>query len=78
MGPLDQEIQFDFVGFVPGAVDTSGTPPSGLFLVTYLGEGDEVERADGTDTLIVTPFLSTDYEILPMGVAVSLTGGSTP
>ena len=68
---LIQPIDFTFNAVVPGA-DSTGAPP-GLFLVFYLGAGDEIERPDGTDTLIVTPFLSSDYEILPVGVELNVT-----
>jgi len=64
---LIQHIDFSFDGHVPAAGDSSATT-GGLFLLCYLGSGDKVERQDGTDTLIVTPFNSTQYEILPIGM----------
>jgi hypothetical protein len=63
---LIQEIDFSFTGVVPPA--GSG----GVFLVCYLGSGVEVERQDGTDTLIVTPFNSIQNELLPIGMAFTV------
>jgi len=54
---------------------------SGLFLVFYIGEGEEIELQDGTDSLVVTPFVSTDYEVLHTGFALDIPppgGGSVP
>ena len=67
---LIQRIDFSFGANIPAAGDT--TAAGGVFLVCYLAQGDEVERADGTDTLIVTPFPSTPYEILPIGMELSV------
>jgi hypothetical protein len=78
---LIQQIDFNFVGWVPTLLDSStGTtgPPAGLFLVSYLGEGEEIELADGSDSLVVTPFISTDYEVLPVGMEVAVSGGPVP
>lgn len=58
---LIQRIDFGFRATVP---DTA----TGLFVVCYLAQGDEVERADGSDTLIVTPFPSIPNELLPVGI----------
>ena len=71
---LIQHIDFAFTGVVPGSVtDSLGTgPTAGLFLVCYLGSGVKVERQDGTDTVIVTPYPSTPYQILPVGLSVTV------
>ena len=71
---LIQHIDFAFAGVVPGSVtDSLGTgPTAGLFLVCYLGSGVKVERQDGTDTVIVTPYPSTPYQILPVGLSVTV------
>ena len=63
---LIQRIDFGFRATVP---DTA----TGLFLVCYLGAGDEVERgaADGSDTLIVTPFPSVPNQLLPVGIELT-------
>ncbi len=64
---LIQRIPFAFDGVVPTAADSA----SGLFLVVYLGSGDEVELADGRDSVVVTPFPSGPYEILPIGLELT-------
>jgi len=64
---LIQRIDFGFNGTVP-----PGT--SGLFLVCYLAQGDKIERGDGTDTLIVTPFPSVPNELLPVGIELAVAG----
>jgi hypothetical protein len=64
---LIQRIDFGFNGTVP-----QGT--TGLFLVCYLAQGDKVERGDGTDTLIVTPFPSVPNELLPVGIELAVAG----
>jgi hypothetical protein len=61
---LIQTFEMDFRGALPA----SGDSLAGLFLLCYLGEGDEVERRDGSDTLIVTPFPSEATQILPVGM----------
>lgn len=68
---LIQPLSFSFTGAVPTVLDSSGGP-SGVFLVVYLGSGEKVERTDGSDTLIVTPFNSTQYELLPSGLELAL------
>jgi hypothetical protein len=71
---LIQHIDFSFTGVVPGTVtDSVGTgPTAGLFLVCYLGSGIKVERQDGTDTVLVTPYPSAPYQILPVGLPVTV------
>ena len=72
---LIQHIDFSFTGVVPGSVtDSVGTgPTAGLFLVCYLGSGVEIELPSGADSVIVTPFPSTPYQILPVGLPVTVT-----
>lgn len=69
---LIQRLDLTFTGLVPASIDTLGSAPGSVFLICYLGEGDEVERADGSDTLIVTPFDSMQYQILPIGMEFGL------
>lgn len=64
---LIQHIDFTFTGDVPAVLDSTGAP-AGLFLVCYLGSGARLRRADGTDSLVVTPFNSAQYELLPIGM----------
>jgi len=71
---LIQHMDFSFTGVVPGTVtDSTGTgPTAGLFLVCYLGSGVKVERPSGADTVIVTPYPSAPYQILPVGLPVTV------
>jgi hypothetical protein len=63
---LMQGIDFAFNGTVP-----AGTGPSGgLFLLCYLGSGQKIELPSGADTVIVTPFPSTTYQVLPIGMGL--------
>lgn len=73
---LIQTMDLTFTGTVPAGVDSSGAAPA-LFLVCYLGEGEEIELANGQDSLVVTPFPNTQYEILPVGLKLAV-GGGTP
>jgi len=72
---LIQHFDFSFTGVVPGTVtDSLGTgPTAGLFLVCYLGSGVKVELPSGADTVIVTPFPNTQYQILPVGLPLTVT-----
>lgn len=72
---LIQRIDFAFTGSIPGSVtDSTGSGPvAGLFLVCYLGSGEEVETASGQDSVIVTPFASNVYQVLPVGLPLSVT-----
>ncbi len=65
---LIQNVNLSFTASVPPAVLTSG----GLFLVLYMGSGEEVELANGDDSLVVTPFVSTDKEILHTGFPITI------
>jgi hypothetical protein len=66
---LVQRIDFSFNGAVPARGDSSAT---GLFLVCYLGQGTEIRLGNGTDSLVVTPFGSTQYEVLPVGMELGV------
>ena len=70
---LIQHMDLSFGATVPAVVDTAtGMGASSLFLIVYLGAGDEMERQDGSDTLIITPFNSQQYELLPVGMEFSV------
>jgi hypothetical protein len=74
---LQQTIDFNFTGLVPATVDSAGMAvgsTAGLFLVTYLGSGQRIEFNDGSDTLVVTPFPSGQYQILPIGMPLAIGG----
>lgn len=66
---LMQDVNFNFTAQVPAEASTGG----GLYLLLYMGEGEEVERVNDTDTLIVTPFVSTQKEVLHTGFAINIT-----
>jgi len=40
----------------------------GLFLLCYLGSGVKLELPSGADSIVVTPYNSSAYEILPVGM----------
>ncbi len=71
---LIQRIDFTFTGSIPGSVtDSTGSGPvAGLFLVCYLASGREIELANGTDSVAVTPFGSNAYQILPVGLPLTV------
>jgi hypothetical protein len=75
---LIQRIDFAFNATVPSVLDSTGATSGGLFLVCYLGAGDRVERFAMPETLIVTPFRSADYKILPVGMTFQPTAAGTP
>jgi hypothetical protein len=70
---LIQPFDFSFSGTVPAALDSSGAPV-GLFLLCYLASGTEIELPDGSDSLVVTPLNSGQYQVLPVGMALTVTG----
>lgn len=70
---LMQDVNFTFTAQVPAALSTPGAP-GGLYLVMYMGEGEEIELQNGADSLVVTPFVSTNQEILHTGFTVNLAG----
>lgn len=76
---LIQHLDLAFSGTVPASMPAGQAPsgrPVGAFLIVYLGSGQKIERVDGGDTLIVTPFNSTAYQILPIGVSFTLPGNA--
>ncbi|MFN8588643.1 MAG: hypothetical protein U0704_12690 [Candidatus Eisenbacteria bacterium] len=71
---LVQRMDLSFGADVPAVLDSTGAGGGGLFLVCYLGAGDLQRRLGMRDTLIVTPFGSEQYQVLPVGLAL----GSRP
>jgi hypothetical protein len=67
---LMQDVHLSFTATVPPL--TPGGP-GGVYLVLYMGDGDEIELANGEDSLVVTPFVSTDREVLHTGFAIDIT-----
>jgi hypothetical protein len=68
---LVQTMPLSFAAVPPAMVDTSGAT-SGLFLLCYLGSGERIELRDGSDSIAVTPYVSSAYQILPVGMKLSL------
>lgn len=64
---LMQDIDFTFTAQVP-----PDTTSGGLFLLLYMGSGDEIELPNGQDSLVVTPFVSSNYEVLHTGFPVTI------
>ncbi|HET6462249.1 MAG TPA: hypothetical protein VFH33_00490 [Candidatus Krumholzibacteria bacterium] len=67
---LMQDVDLNFAATIPAGY-MPGT--GGLYLLLYMGDGEEVERVNNTDTLIVTPFVSTQKEVLHTGFAINIT-----
>jgi hypothetical protein len=65
---LIQRVDFNFSAPVPAAGDSSMGPGGGLFLLCYLGSGVKLELPSGADSIIVTPYNSSNYQILPVGM----------
>ena len=70
---LIQPFDFSFSGTVPAALDSTGAP-IGLFLICYLGSATEIQLPSGADSLVVTPLNSSQYQVLPVGMALTVAG----
>ena len=78
---LQQTINLSFTARVPAAMtatpDSTGT--RGLYLVLYMGSGEEIELQGGRDSLVVTPFRVEETEVLFTGHRLNVVaGGNTP
>ena len=74
---LIQPFDFSFSATVPAMLDSAGVPigaPVGLFLVCYLGSATKFELPGGGDSLVVVPFGSAQYRVLPVGIPLTVTG----
>ncbi len=65
---LMQDVNLSFTATVPPEVLTAG----GCFLLLYMGSGDEIELANGEDSLVVTPFVSGQRQILHTGFPLTI------
>lgn len=65
---LIQHVDLSFTAAVPAAGDSSMGPGGGLFLLCYLGSGVKLELPSGADSIVVTPYNSGAYQILPIGM----------
>jgi hypothetical protein len=77
---LMQRLDLSFAGVVPATMPPGPAPggaPTSVFLLVYLGSGQKIERIDGSDTLIVTPFKAAQYEVLPIGETLALPASVT-
>lgn len=72
---LDLDFEAVVPDFVNGAFDPPGGTPRSLFLVLYMGDGEEIELEDGRDSLVVTPFDTHEDEVLFKALALPLEGG---
>jgi hypothetical protein len=75
---LMQDFDLSFDGWIPAEMTATTPPTGGLFLVMYMGEGDEIDLQGGRDSLVVTPFPSLEYEILSTGLELQVVDGATP
>ena len=64
---LMQDVRLSFTATLP---DTAGA--GGVYVLLYMGAGDEIRLEDGRDSLVVTPFVSTEYEVLHTGFALGV------
>jgi hypothetical protein len=74
---LMQDIDLNFTAQVPQELFAAND--RGLYLLLYMGDGDEIQLQNGRDSLVVTPFVSENVEVLHTGFALDVTPpGSTP
>ena len=74
---LIQTLDLSFGAVPPATLDSTGAT-SGLFILCYLGSGDEIELQDGSDSIAITPFVSNEYKILPVGMKVAVSPVPVP
>lgn len=64
---LIQPLDFTFNAATPTGPDSTWGG-SRLFLLCYLGSGERVELQNGADSIIITPFVSSERQVLPVGM----------
>lgn len=69
---LQQVFDFSFTGVAPSSATDSTGASVGFYLLCYLGEGEEIDIGGGQDSLVVTPFPSVPYEVLPVGMELAV------
>jgi hypothetical protein len=69
---LIQPLDFSFTA--TPAADSAG---SRLFLLCYLGSGERLELPSGADSIVITPFVSSEHQVLPVGMELHV-GSATP
>ena len=70
----DHLIQPLDLTFDAAADSTAG---SRLFLLCYLGSGERLELDSGADSIVITPFVSSERQVLPVGMELQV-GAGTP
>ncbi|MCA9752098.1 MAG: hypothetical protein KC591_07900 [Gemmatimonadetes bacterium] len=79
----DYDLSIEAAGVTPPMPDdvvadtTAVGPTTGLFLLLYFGDVDEVRLSTGEEIEVVTPFFTDEYEILATGIALE-SGSPTP
>ncbi len=71
----DHLIQPLELTFDAAAADSAG---SRLFLLCYLGSGERMELASGADSIVITPFISSERQVLPIGMELGSAPGGAP
>ncbi|HTO89590.1 MAG TPA: hypothetical protein VMJ70_00540 [Candidatus Sulfotelmatobacter sp.] len=72
---LIQPVEISFAAVAPATLmDTTASTPTGLFFLCYLGSGEKIELPSGAESIYVTPFNSSQYQILPVGMKLALPG----
>ena len=61
---LIQDLTLEFDASVPPEMRSGG----GLFLILYMADAEEVETESGEDSLVITPYLTSDADILSAGI----------
>ena len=75
---LRRTVPMEFTVDVPAtSTSVDGAAPS-LFLVLYMGDGEEIELADGRDSLVVEPFDTHEDEVLAQGRPLAFAPGGSP
>jgi hypothetical protein len=64
---LIMPLDFSFNAAVPAGPDSTWGG-SRLFLLCYMGSGERLELPTGGDSIIITPFISSEQQVLPVGM----------
>ena len=71
---LIQPLDFSFSATAP----TDSASASRLFLLCYLGSGQRIELDSGADSVLITPFISDQQQVLPAGLELYVEGTPVP
>lgn len=64
---LIQPLDFTFNAATPTGPDSTWGG-SRLFLLCYLGSGERIEIQGQPDSIAITPFISSEHQVLPVGM----------